>query len=79
MGFTKKEIKERSWVKKKAAASMIDCKCGCGEQLLEVDDFGRKRSYISGHNGRKYDRDDKWVHKKAWVHKIQVKCENLKV
>lgn len=65
MSGNTKACKERSWAKKKANASMIPCGCGCGEQLLEVDDYGRKRTYISGHNGRKYE--DPSEYRKAWV------------
>lgn len=67
MAFTKKEIKERSWAKKKESALMIDCGCGCGKKLLNMDDYGRPRHYITGHNNRKYT--DKNGHKKAWVSK----------
>lgn len=33
---------------------MVPCACGCGTEIKSVDDYGRKRSYITGHNGRKY-------------------------
>ena len=69
--FTKKEIKERGWAKKKAKAKFIYCGCGCGEKILEVDDYGRKKTYISGHNGSKYATKN--GHKNAWYHRHKKK------
>jgi hypothetical protein len=65
VAFIRKEIKQRNWDKKKESACMVDCGCGCGEQILNMDDYGRPRRYISGHNNRIYT--DKNGHKKAWV------------
>lgn len=31
---------------------MIDCRCGCGQQLDRYDSRGRERSYLHGHAGR---------------------------
>lgn len=42
--------KERYFAKKKREASLIECACGCGALLLEFDDYGRKRQFVSGHN-----------------------------
>lgn len=65
MNLTKKEIKERYFAKKKAAAKTIKCSCGCGTDILDTDDYGRPREYENGHNGRKYP--DKWGYQKAWI------------
>ena len=34
---------------------IIECACGCGTKLNAWDEHYRRRSYISGHNGRKYN------------------------
>lgn len=47
--------------------NQIECACGCGVLLDELDKYGRKRKYISGHNGRKYA--DKKQYKKEWYQK----------
>ena len=47
----------------------IACACGCGELIEEYDKYGRKRCYISGHNGRKYL--DKTEYKKVWYNKTK--------
>lgn len=46
---------------------VIKCACGCGKDLDKKDKYDRIRKYISGHNNRKYDHDDKYAVKKAWV------------
>jgi hypothetical protein len=53
--------------KKYKEAPMIECACGCGETFKSVDEEGRERKYISGHNGRKYD--DPTQHKREWNHR----------
>lgn len=62
-----KEVKERYWKKKYDEAQEIECACGCGERFKAVDLYGRPKTYINGHNNRKYDHDDKQAHKKEWV------------
>jgi len=32
---------------------LVICACGCGGQFRKFDAHGRKRKFISGHNGRK--------------------------
>jgi hypothetical protein len=49
---------------KDTRVEMINCKCGCGEQLNKYDGNYRTREYVSGHNGRKYA--DPKEHKRAW-------------
>jgi len=34
-------------------SKVIQCACGCGESMTEIDPAGRKRRYRSGHNGRR--------------------------
>lgn len=46
---------------------LIDCECGCGNKIEDKDKYGRKRSFISGHNGRKYK--DPTQHKREWNHR----------
>jgi len=65
MALSTKEIKARYFKKKHDEAPTIDCLCGCGEKIKSVDEYGRPKGFVSGHNGRKYA--DKYGHKKAWV------------
>lgn len=45
----------------------IECACGCGEKIDLLDSYGRKRKFISGHNGRKYS--DPTQYKREWNHR----------
>lgn len=65
MALSKKEVKVRYWAKRKAEADLVPCACGCGGEVLSVDDYGRARVFINGHNTRKYP--DKYGYKKAWI------------
>lgn len=47
--------KQRHALKKFENAEMIDCACGCGEQLKAFDKYARPASFINGHNARKYE------------------------
>lgn len=61
-------IKQKSWQKKYDEAPVIDCACGCGEKIKNVDHYGRPKRYITGHNTpRIYDPNDKHANRKAWV------------
>lgn len=62
-----KEAKARYFKKKYDEAPMVECACGCGEQMKSVDEYGRPKTYLTGHNGRKYPHDDPHAHQKAWV------------
>lgn len=64
MTLTNKEIKQRYFDRKKASATVIKCACGCGENILDVDDYGRPKTFVNGHNGRKYS--NKYEYKKVW-------------
>lgn len=37
---------------------LIDCACGCGEQILRYDSIGRPRQYVSGHNAHPSPTED---------------------
>ena len=67
--------KERYWAKKKAAAPMIACACGCERQIKAVDDYGRPRTMVSGHNRRRYTDGSNWAiqrrYRKAHPEKIR--------
>ena len=65
------EVKQRHWIKKREAALLIECACGCGEQLKNVDRYGRKVKYINGHNGRLYktNGNPKTEANKRWKNK----------
>lgn len=54
----------------------IQCKCKCGKELEEKDKYGRKREYISGHNGRKYE--DPKQHKREWNHRNRSARQKIK-
>lgn len=51
----RKEYKQRYFDKKKAEAQLVDCKCGCGEQILNRDNYGRVNEYVSGHTSRRHN------------------------
>jgi len=54
----------------------ILCLCGCGELLKEVNVWGRKRKYISGHNNKKYNC--KKEHKRMWAEKARTNKSYVK-
>ncbi len=37
---------------KRKPRTLIKCACGCGQDLISVDNKGRDRKYISGHSAR---------------------------
>ncbi|MGI8653641.1 MAG: hypothetical protein ACR2LC_00315 [Pyrinomonadaceae bacterium] len=67
MALTKKEIKARYFERAYENANWIDCACGCGTQLKDRDLYGRLKTYINGHNGRKYDSPTQY--KREWNHR----------
>ena len=56
---------------------MIACACGCGVEFEEKDAHGRRRKYVSGHNGRKYS--DPSQHKREWNHRNRKARYNYKL
>jgi len=76
--LTKREIKERGWAKKKAAATLVPCACGCGVMICSVDNYGRPKTFVTGHNGRKYDHSDKWAINKAYMKRNRPKVNKWK-
>jgi len=67
MTLTKKEIKQRYFDQVYKEASMVPCACGCGQLVKSKDHYGRDRSFINGHNGRKYDNPTQY--KREWSHR----------
>lgn len=63
----KKEAKKRYWKKLYDNAEVIECGCGCEKKIKSVDKYGRKKSFISGHNGRKYKNPTQY--KREWNHR----------
>lgn len=61
--------RQRHAKKKYEQAPMIDCACGCGEQLKAVDKYARPAKYVNGHNTRKYtgEASTKAAAQKRWV------------
>jgi hypothetical protein len=60
--------KQRYFKKKYDEAPMIDCACGCGEQIKSVDKYARPKKFVSGHNRRIYEvvEDTAKAAKKRW-------------
>ncbi|MBV5347201.1 hypothetical protein JZU46_03150 [bacterium] len=50
-----RDKKEARYLKKWQNAAYIKCACGCEGELKEYDKYGRKATYINGHNARKFD------------------------
>lgn len=72
-----KQIKERYFKKVYDAALIVACACGCGREMKNRDRFGRTKTYITGHNGRKYT--DPQQHKREWNHRNQESRYQLKI
>ena len=77
MKLTTKQIKQRHFDKIYANAEIIDCACGCGEQLKNKDRYGRDKKFINGHNNRKY-KDPK-QYKREWNHRNRKSRYEVKV
>lgn len=65
--MSNKERKQRYWQKVYDNAPLIPCKCGCGEMIKSKDHYGRNKSYVNGHNNRKYG--DKTQYKREYCHR----------
>ena len=63
--------KQRYFKKKRDEAPIIKCACGCGQELKSMDKYARPVSYISGHNGRKFEGKDstRWAAQKRYREK----------
>lgn len=66
-GKVTKEVRTKWALKRHMESPIVKCACGCGGDIRAVNIHGRKKSYISGHNGRKYD--DPRQHKTEWNHR----------
>lgn len=73
MALTQKEIKQRYFDKVYAEAPLVECACGCGEQIKSKDRYGRDKRFVSGHNGRKYE--DPKEYKRAYVKRKRILSE----
>jgi len=82
--MTQKERKQKCWDKKYKEAPYIKCACGCNKKLKNVDHYGRTKTYINGHNGRKYNdcvqykrewnyrnREQRFKYKAKWARKLK--------
>lgn len=70
--------KKRSYYQKLYdEAPMVRCACGCGALIKSMDKYGRKKRFISGHNGRKYQ--DKGQYKREWNHRNRAKRRQYKL
>ena len=56
--------KQRYFQKVYDQALLVECECGCGQQIKNKDKYGRDKKYVNGHNGRKYD--DPKQYKREW-------------
>lgn len=69
--------KQRYWVKKVAEAPVVHCACGCGEEMKSVDNYGRPKQFLTGHNTRKYE--DPTQYKREWNHRNrEARCQAKK-
>jgi hypothetical protein len=46
---------------------IIQCACGCGGELTSKDKYHRSRTYLNGHNNKKYDHPTQY--KREWNRK----------
>lgn len=63
--------KQRYFKKVYDNAPMIECACGCGEQIKSKDKYARDVTHVNGHNGRKYE--DPTQYKREWNHRNREK------
>lgn len=71
MKLSKKEIKQRYFDKIYANAPMVKCLCGCGTMMKSKDEYGRDKTYLTGHNDKKYN--DPTQYKREWNHQNREK------
>lgn len=74
--MSNKEAKQRYWKKVYDNAPMIECACGCGTIIKSKDMYGRNKSFVSGHNNRKYDNPTQY--KREWNHRNREKRQVAK-
>lgn len=58
-------------------ANVIECACGCGTMIKDIDRYGRSKRFISGHNRRKYQ--DPTQYKREWNYRNREKRYQTKV
>ena len=76
-----KEVKQRYWKKKAENAPMIYCECGCGNEVKSIDDYGRPRKYINGHNAQIYPHETANSHTaatKRWIKRNRKRHQNAR-
>jgi hypothetical protein len=56
--------KQKHFRRKYAAAPLVACACGCGQQMKSIDHYARPKKFINGHNRRKYD--DRRQYRREW-------------
>lgn len=69
-------IKQRYFDKIYQNAKTIKCKCGCDTPILDKDKYGRSKTYVSGHNNKKYQ--DRSQYKREWNHRNRAYRYQLK-
>lgn len=52
--MSNQEAKQRYFDKKYKEAPFIKCACGCDVKIKSMDKYGRSKTFISGHNSKKY-------------------------
>lgn len=67
MPLSNKQIKQQYFDKMYEQAPWIKCACGCNFDIKSKDRYGRNKTYISGHNGKKYE--DPKQYKREWNHR----------
>jgi len=69
--------KQRYYDKVYHKATTILCACGCKTEIKSKNKYGRDKSFVSGHNGRKYDDPSQF--KREWNHRNRKKRYITKV
>ncbi len=70
--------RKRHLSKKYAEAAVIDCACGCGLKLKEINKHGKSRRYVNGHSNRKYDDPKQYKVEYFKRHKTELQEKRLK-
>jgi hypothetical protein len=75
---TSKEVRDRHCWKKYEQAPEVECACGCGRKIKSVDRYGRPKSYVSGHNTRKYADRKQYVREYLKRNKVSLQAKKVK-
>jgi hypothetical protein len=54
MAQVSRDVKRRYFQKKLEQAPFIQCECGCGSEIKAIDNYGRPKKFVNGHNRQQY-------------------------